>query len=94
MSATLTHPTGDLSLGLWSPGVVRLACPNLPSPSRCFSNSNIPAPGGGWMETITFTATVSAPYYFHVDSIYSSAQARIRPPDAETPYTLDVSIKP
>jgi hypothetical protein len=83
ISARIDHAQGDLFLELLSPGGLVRACPNF-GEDRCFSD------GFDLNEEITFTATVSAPYFLRVGSVYSSPNALVSPPDADTPYNLRI----
>lgn len=74
---------GDLSLELLTPGAGRRACVNAGN-NRCYSDGNDDT------ELVTFTATTTAPYYLRVGSVYSSAQALVRPLDADTKYRLEI----
>jgi hypothetical protein len=84
INAMITFAQGDLFLELFSPGGVHRACPNL-GMDRCYSD------GDTLTEHVTFTATTSAPYYLRVGSVYSSPSIAQKPPNADTPYTLDLS---
>ena len=75
---------GDLSLELLDETGTARACFNF-GPERCFSD------GFGFIQkSITFTSTVVRPYMLRVNSVYSSPNVQIRPPDSDTPYTLRV----
>ncbi len=52
--------------------------------NRCYSDGNDDT------ELVTFTATTTDPYFLRVGSVYSSAQALVRPLDADTKYRLEI----
>lgn len=83
IDARIDFEQGDLLMELFSPGAVARACVNQ-GEDRCFSD------GFGLSETISFTATTAAPYFLRVDSVYSSPNVQVRPPDASTAYDLRV----
>jgi hypothetical protein len=87
INASITYQQGDLFLELFSPGGKVRACVNL-GPDRCFSDND------ALMDSITFTATTTQPYYLRVGSIYSSpiygTPALPIPPNVDTSYTLDL----
>ena len=78
-----TASGGDLSLELLTPGAARRACVNAGN-NRCYSDGNDDT------ELVTFTATTTDPYFLRVGSVYSSAQALVRPLDADTKYRLEI----
>ncbi|MCK6544296.1 hypothetical protein L6R52_00350 [Myxococcota bacterium] len=81
IDASIEFTQGDLFLELVRADTFERACLNF-GPDRCYSD------GFDLTETITFTSTVARPYYLHVGSIYSSPNVQVRPPDADTGYTL------
>lgn len=86
MSALLEHAQGDLFLEMRSPGGFVRACPNFAG-DRCYSDGN------GLSEQVAFTSTTaSEAYYLRVGSIYGEPGVQVRPPDADTPYTLRVDF--
>ena len=84
IDAEITFPQGDLLMELFSPGGGPRACVN-GGPNRCYSDGN------GLSERVTFTATTTRPYLLKVDSVYSSPNVQVRPADADTSYTLQVT---
>ena len=87
IDAEITFERGDLFLELRSPGGAVRACANALN-DRCLSDGNT------LREHVTFTATVAAPYFLRVGSIYGSPAIEAPPPDADTPYTLRVEHHP
>jgi hypothetical protein len=87
IEARITFPQGDLSLELFSPNGGPRACRNQGT-NRCFSDGN------GLTETVTFTATTTAPYLLKVSSAYSSPQVFVRPASADTGYELRIDYSP
>lgn len=79
--ASIEFQQGDLLLELLDPTGLERACLNIGG-ERCYSD------GFELTEEVTFTATVARPYYLHVGSVYSSPNVQVRPPEADTPYTL------
>lgn len=83
IDARIDFQQGDLLLELFSPNGGPRACLN-DGVNRCYSDGN------DLSETITFTATTTEPYFLRVDSVYSSPNIQVRPPDVDTPYRLRI----
>lgn len=86
IEAEVTFPQGDLLLELLSPSGIHRACVNQ-GMDRCYSD------GSGLSERVTFTATTTRPYFLRVGSVYSAPSVPIRPPEADTPYRLDIRYR-
>lgn len=83
IDAEISFTQGDLLMELLSPNDGPRACINAGG-DRCYSDGN------GLSERISFTATTTDPYYLRVDSVFSSPNVTVRPPDADTPYQLSI----
>lgn len=83
IDASIEFDQGDLNLELRSPGGAVRACRN-EGLDRCFSD------GIGLSERVSFTATTTSPYLLRVGSVYSDPAVLVVPPDADTPYRLEI----
>lgn len=86
ITASLMHQQGDLFMELYSPGGFVRACRNS-GMDRCYSDRL------GLSEDIAFTATVAAPYYLRVGSIYADPGIQVVPANAQTRYNLRLEYR-
>lgn len=82
IAATITFPASDLFLELLGPSGRARACA-----AGCYAD------GDGRSDTVTFTATTTAPYYLRVGSIYASPRVMTGVLEIDTPYALRVEYR-